>query len=85
MQGFHRPIYTPSLEGVTLASDLQVATDLRNTWETIFFQYEVGCLHSRLHELRHHSKTPCSTCLIKSACTSLCNPAMAGPGRVHAC
>lgn len=42
MQGFHRPIYTPSLEGVTLASDQGVATDLRNAWETIFFQYEVS-------------------------------------------
>ena len=41
MQGFHRPIYTPSLEGVTLASDQGVAEDLRNAWETIFFQYEV--------------------------------------------
>ena len=44
MQGFHRPIYTPSLSGVTLASDQGVATDLRNAWETIFFQYEVGRL-----------------------------------------
>ena len=42
MQGFHRPIYTPSLEGVTLASDQGVAEDLRNAWETIFFQYEVS-------------------------------------------
>ncbi len=44
MQGFHRPIYTPSLEGITLASDQGVATDLRNAWETIFFQYEVSLL-----------------------------------------
>ena len=41
MQGFHRPIYTPSLSGVTLSSDQGVAKDLRNTWERIFFQYEV--------------------------------------------
>ncbi len=41
MQGFHRPIYTTSLEGVTLASDLQVANDLRDAYEQIFFQYEV--------------------------------------------
>ena len=34
-------IYTPSLSGVTLASDQGVAKDLRNAWETIFFQYEV--------------------------------------------
>ncbi len=44
MQGFHRPIYTPSLEGVTLASDQGVAEDLRNAWETIFFQYEASPL-----------------------------------------
>lgn len=44
VQGFHRPIYTSSLEGVTLASDLAVATDLRNSWETIFYQYEVRIL-----------------------------------------
>ncbi len=41
MQGFHRPIYTTSLEGVTLASDLVVASDLRDAYEQIFFQYEV--------------------------------------------
>lgn len=42
LQGFHRPIYTTSLEGVTLASDLQVANDLRDAYEQIFFQYEVN-------------------------------------------
>ncbi|CAL8471017.1 g10559 [Coccomyxa elongata] len=39
--GFHRPIYTTSLEGVTLASDLVVANDLRDAYEQIFYQYEV--------------------------------------------
>ncbi|CAL5228563.1 g11720 [Coccomyxa viridis] len=51
--GFHRPIYTPSLEGVTLASDQGVAEDLRNAWETIFFQYEVDMTwsgHVHLYE-----------------------------------
>ena len=41
-QGFHRPIYTSSLEGVTLASDQGVAGDLRGAWETIPFQYEAS-------------------------------------------
>lgn len=41
VQGFHRPIYTTSLEGVTLASDLVVASDLRDAFEQIFYQYEV--------------------------------------------
>ncbi|KAK9832504.1 hypothetical protein WJX81_002657 [Elliptochloris bilobata] len=39
--GFHRPIYTSSLEGGLLASDLRVAEDLRNAFEEVFFQYEV--------------------------------------------
>lgn len=43
VQGFHRPIYTTSLEGVTLASDLVVASDLRDAYEQIFYQYEVCC------------------------------------------
>ncbi|CAK0786070.1 hypothetical protein CVIRNUC_009283 [Coccomyxa viridis] len=53
MQGFHRPIYTPSLSGVTLSSDQGVAKDLRNTWESIFFQYEVDMTwsgHVHLYE-----------------------------------
>jgi hypothetical protein len=52
LQGFHRPIYTSSLEGVSLASDQIVAEDLRNTWETILFQYEARCLFwlpARMH------------------------------------
>ena len=36
-----RPIYTSSLEGGLLASDLRVAEDLRNAFEEVFFQYEV--------------------------------------------
>ncbi len=36
-----RPIYTSSLEGGLLASDLRVAADLREAFEEVFFQYEV--------------------------------------------
>ena len=57
MQGFHRPIYTPSLEGITLASDQGVASDLRNAWETIFFQYEVRCLCCLVCTARSQSLT----------------------------
>jgi hypothetical protein len=42
VQGFHRPIYTTSLEGVTLASDLTVAADLKSAYEQILYQYEVS-------------------------------------------
>ena len=63
MQGFHRPIYTPSLEGVTLASDQGVAEDLRNAWETIFFQYEVSRFPtlacSLCHPLHGSASQPC--------------------------
>lgn len=57
MQGFHRPIYTPSLSGVTLSSDQGVAKDLRNTWESIFFQYEVCRLRWLVCTARSQSLT----------------------------
>lgn len=37
-----RPIYTSSLEGGLLASDLRVAADLRNAFEEVLFQYQVN-------------------------------------------
>jgi hypothetical protein len=36
-----RPIYTSSLEGGLLSTDLRVAADLREAFEEPFFQYEV--------------------------------------------
>ena len=35
-----RPIYTSSLEGGLLATDLRVASDLRQDFEEVFYQYE---------------------------------------------
>ena len=45
-----RPIYTSSLEGGLLASDLRVAADLRSAFEEVFYQYEARrFMRSHMH------------------------------------
>ena len=38
----HRPIYTTSTSGGTITSVIQVADDLRESLEELFFMYQVS-------------------------------------------
>lgn len=51
--GVHRPIYTSSIYGNNFKSDVNVAEDLRNSLEEVFYQYQVDMTwagHVHLYE-----------------------------------
>lgn len=59
--GVHRPIYTSSIYGNNFKSDVNVAEDLRNSLEEVFYQYQVDMTwagHVHLYEVRFCVRSP---------------------------
>ncbi len=55
LPAFCRPIYTSSIYGNNFKSDVNVAQDLRNALEEVFYQYQVDMTwagHVHLYEVR---------------------------------